>query len=190
MQSRKKAVLTDAEVLELIRLLPETWANVIKVCRVFGVRSWEVAFIARATNDDGEAQLRVTKGKTYNTAAGSRNDRSPVAGGRGCRWQDLRPGGGMGPTQAAPHRDRRPRGRPTPSALLAAADGRIRGPRRVAPAVLTAGHVLRAGSRDRTRHSLPRPWGTRWKCITAATGRQSGGASGSLAEASRVMKVK
>ena len=36
---RKKAVLTDAEVLELIRLLPEAWANVIKVCRVFGVRS-------------------------------------------------------------------------------------------------------------------------------------------------------
>ena len=38
-KSRKKAVLTDAEVLELIRLLPETWAKVIKICWVFGVRS-------------------------------------------------------------------------------------------------------------------------------------------------------
>ena len=66
-KSRKKAVLNDAEVLELIRLLPETWANVIKICRVFGVRSWEVGFITQAINDDGEPQLRVTKGKTYNT---------------------------------------------------------------------------------------------------------------------------
>ena len=53
-KSRKKAILTDAEVLELTRLLPETWGNVIKICRVFGVRSWEVAFITRANNDDGE----------------------------------------------------------------------------------------------------------------------------------------
>ena len=67
---RKKAVLTDTEVLELIRVLPETWGNVIKICRVFGVRSWEVSFITRATNDDGEPQLRVTKGKTYNTRGG------------------------------------------------------------------------------------------------------------------------
>jgi len=74
---RKKAVLTDAEVLELIRLLPETWANVIKICRVFGVRSWEVAFITRATNDDGEPQLRVTKGKTYNTRGGVKEETDP-----------------------------------------------------------------------------------------------------------------
>jgi len=76
-KSRKKAVLTDAEVLELIRLLPESWANVIKVCRVFGVRSWEVAFITRATNDDGEPQLRVTKGKTYNTRGGVKETTDP-----------------------------------------------------------------------------------------------------------------
>ena len=76
-KSRKKAVLTDAEVLELIRLLPETWANVIKICRVFGVRSWEVAFITRATNDDGEPQLRVTKGKTYNTRGGVKEETDP-----------------------------------------------------------------------------------------------------------------
>ena len=76
-KSRKKAVLTDAEVLELIRLLPETWANVIRVCRVFGVRSWEVAFITRATNDDGEPQLRVTKGKTYNTRGGVKEETDP-----------------------------------------------------------------------------------------------------------------
>ena len=76
-KSREKAVLKDAEVLELIRLLPETWANVIKVCRVFGVRSWEVAFITRATNDDGEPQLRVTKGKTYNTRGGVKEETDP-----------------------------------------------------------------------------------------------------------------
>ena len=76
-KSRKKAVLTDAEVLELIRLLPETWGNVIKICRVFGVRSWEVAFITRATNDNGEPQLRVTKGKTYNTRGGVKEETDP-----------------------------------------------------------------------------------------------------------------
>ena len=76
-KSRKKAVLTDAEVLELIRMLPETWANVIKICRVFGVRSWEVGFITQATNDDGEPQLRVTKGKTYNTRGGVKEETDP-----------------------------------------------------------------------------------------------------------------
>ena len=76
-KSRKKAVLTDAEVLELIRLLPENWANVIKICRVFGVRSWEVGFITQATNDDGEPQLRVAKGKTYNTRGGVKEETDP-----------------------------------------------------------------------------------------------------------------
>ena len=76
-KSRKKAVLTDAEVLELIRLLPETWANVVKICRVFGVRSWEVEFITQATNDDGELQLRVTKGKTYNTRGEVKEETGP-----------------------------------------------------------------------------------------------------------------
>ena len=69
-KSRKKAVLSDDEVMELIRLLPETWGNVVKISRVFGVRPWEVGFITQATNDDGEPQLRVTKGKTYNTRGG------------------------------------------------------------------------------------------------------------------------
>ena len=41
-KSRKKAVLTDEEVLELIRLLPESWGNVVKISRVFGVRPWEI----------------------------------------------------------------------------------------------------------------------------------------------------
>ena len=70
---RKKAVLTYAEVLELILLLPETWGNVIKVCRVFGVRSWEVAFIIRATNEDGEPHIEWaacgSKSKSLYTAA-------------------------------------------------------------------------------------------------------------------------
>ena len=61
-------------MLELIRLLPETWGNVIKICRVFGVRSWEVAFINRATNKDGEPQLRITKGKTYNARGGVKEE--------------------------------------------------------------------------------------------------------------------
>ena len=75
--SRKKAVLTYTEELELIRVLQETWRNVIKICRVFGVRSWEVAFISIATNDDGEPQLRVTKGKTYNTSGGVKEETDP-----------------------------------------------------------------------------------------------------------------
>ena len=37
-KNMKKAVLTDDEVLELIRLLPESWGNVVKIIRVFGVR--------------------------------------------------------------------------------------------------------------------------------------------------------
>ena len=71
-KSRKKAVLTDAEVLELIRLLQETWANVIKVCRVFGVRSWEVAFIARATNDDGSPSFVSPRARPTTPAEGSK----------------------------------------------------------------------------------------------------------------------
>ena len=63
--------------MELIRVLPETWGSVIKVCRVFGVRSWEVVFISRATNDYGEPQLRVTKGKTYNTRGGVKEKTEP-----------------------------------------------------------------------------------------------------------------
>ena len=76
-KSRKKAVLTDAEVLELIRLLPESWANVVKTTRVFGVRPWEIEHIARATNDDGNHQLRVTKGKTFTTRGGVKQTTDP-----------------------------------------------------------------------------------------------------------------
>ena len=74
---RKKAVLTDEQVLELIRLLPETWGNVVKISRVFGVRPWEISFIALATNDAGEPQLRVTKGKTYTTRGGVKEETEP-----------------------------------------------------------------------------------------------------------------
>jgi hypothetical protein len=42
---RKKAVLTDDEMMELIRLLPESWGNVVNISRVFGVRPWEIEFI-------------------------------------------------------------------------------------------------------------------------------------------------
>ena len=47
-KSRKKAVLTDAEMLELIQLLLETWDNVIKICRT------------SCTSYECEPQLRVT----------------------------------------------------------------------------------------------------------------------------------
>ena len=69
-KSRKKAVLTDDEVLELIRLLPESWGNVVRISRVFGVRPWEIEYITRANNDDGQPQLRVIKGKTFTTRSG------------------------------------------------------------------------------------------------------------------------
>ena len=74
---RKKAVLTDDEMMELIQLLPESWGNVVKISRVFGVRPWEISFIKRANNDDGEHQLRVIKGKTYNNRAGVKEETEP-----------------------------------------------------------------------------------------------------------------
>ena len=74
---RKKAVLTDDEMMELIRLLPESWGNVVKISRVFGVRPWEIEFITRANNDDDEHQLRVIKGKTYNNRAGVKEETEP-----------------------------------------------------------------------------------------------------------------
>ena len=64
-------------MLELIKLLPESRGNVVKISRVFGVRPWEIEFIALATNDDGEHQLRVTKGKTYNTRGGVKEQTEP-----------------------------------------------------------------------------------------------------------------
>ena len=76
-KSRKKAVVTDAEVLELIRLLPESWGNVVKISRVLGVRPWEIEFIARANNDDGKPQLRVIKGKTFTTRSGVKEETEP-----------------------------------------------------------------------------------------------------------------
>ena len=76
-KSRKKAVLTDDEVLELIRLLPESWGNVVKVSRVFGVRPWEIEFVRQANNDAGEPQLRVIKGKTFTTRSGVKEETEP-----------------------------------------------------------------------------------------------------------------
>mgnify|MGYP001292433806 CR=1 FL=1 len=74
---KKKAVLTDDEVMELIQLLPESWGNVVKISRVFGVRPWEISFIKRANNDDGEHQLRVIKGKTFTTRSGVKEETEP-----------------------------------------------------------------------------------------------------------------
>ena len=76
-KSRKKAVLSDDEVMELIRLLPETWGNVVKISRVFGVRPWEIEFVRQANNDAGEPQLRVIKGKTFTTRSGVKEQTEP-----------------------------------------------------------------------------------------------------------------
>ncbi len=76
-KSRKKAVLSDEEVMELIRLLPETWGNVVKISRVFGVRPWEVEFVRQANNDAGEPQLRVIKGKTFTSRSGVKEQAEP-----------------------------------------------------------------------------------------------------------------
>ena len=76
-KSRKKAVLSDDEVMELIRLLPEIWGNVVKISRVFGVRPWEIEFVRQANNDAGEPQLRVIKGKTFTTRSGVKEQTEP-----------------------------------------------------------------------------------------------------------------
>jgi hypothetical protein len=74
---RQKAVLTDDEVMELTRQLSEPWANVVKVARVFGVRTWEFEFILRRTNEEGNPQLWVSKGKTYNKSGGVKEETEP-----------------------------------------------------------------------------------------------------------------
>ena len=76
-KSRKKAVLADDEVVELIRLLPEPWGNVVKISRVFGVRPWEIEFVRQANNDAGEPQLRVIKGKTFTSRSGVKEQTEP-----------------------------------------------------------------------------------------------------------------
>ena len=49
----------------------------VKISRVFGVRPWEIQFIARATNDDGKHQLRVVKGKTFTSRSGVKEETEP-----------------------------------------------------------------------------------------------------------------
>ncbi len=60
-----RAVLSDEEVMKVISLLPETWANVVKIIRIFGFRAWEHRVIVRRINEAGEPQLFVTEGKTH-----------------------------------------------------------------------------------------------------------------------------
>ena len=76
-KTRKKAVLSDHQMLELIRLLPDHWANAVKVCRVFGVRPWEISFIDRRINPGGEPQLFVTQGKTVTSRSGVKEETEP-----------------------------------------------------------------------------------------------------------------
>ena len=65
-----RAVLSDEEVMQVITLLPEKWANVVKIIRVFGFRAWEHRVIVRRINEAGEPQLFVSKGKTHITRRG------------------------------------------------------------------------------------------------------------------------
>ena len=67
---KPRAVLSDEEVMKVISLLPETWANVVKVIRIFGFRAWEHRVIVRRINEVGEPQLFVTEGKTHITRNG------------------------------------------------------------------------------------------------------------------------
>ena len=72
-----RAVLSDDQVMQLITLLPEEWANVVKSVRVFGFRAWEQDVTVRKLNGDGEQQLFVTKGKTYITRSGIKKRTKP-----------------------------------------------------------------------------------------------------------------
>ncbi len=72
-----RAVLSDDEVMKVISLLPEHWANVVKIIRVFGFRAWEHKVIKRRINDEGEPQLFVTEGKTHVTRSGVKKKTRP-----------------------------------------------------------------------------------------------------------------
>ena len=60
--------------MKVISLLPESWANVVKIIRIFGFRAWEHRVIVRRINEDGEPQLFVTEGKTYATRGTKRQN--------------------------------------------------------------------------------------------------------------------
>ncbi len=72
-----RAVLSDEEVMKVISLLPESWANVVKIIRIFGFRAWEHRVIVRRINEDGEPQLFVTEGKTHITRRGVKKKTDP-----------------------------------------------------------------------------------------------------------------
>ena len=137
--------------------------------RVFGVRSWEVAFINRATNEDDEPQLRVTKGKTYNARGGVK--------GTDPRWLEAVAvhGTTFGMVENWDRSNCRPpfredtRGCPAPSSLLAAANG------------CTKPEAAHCGTHQRRAHGIVKDdtliaaaMGHTWRCITAVTAPQSG----------------
>ena len=45
---------------------------------VYGIRSWEVAFITRGTNDDGEPQLRLSPKARFTTPEAPRKRPIPA----------------------------------------------------------------------------------------------------------------
>ena len=76
-KQRRKAVLSDDQVMKVLEMLPESWGNVVKVCRVYGVRPWEISFIKKRIKPDGRPQLYVTKGKVFTTRSGVKDETSP-----------------------------------------------------------------------------------------------------------------
>lgn len=64
---REKAVLSDDEVMILIDSLPETWGNVVKLGRIYGLRPWETSCLAVRKNPAGDWQMFCTEGKVYST---------------------------------------------------------------------------------------------------------------------------
>ena len=68
----RKAVITDEQVMELVRLPPESCDNVAAISRMFSVRPWEIEFFRQANNDDGKSKLRVIKGKTFTTRSAAK----------------------------------------------------------------------------------------------------------------------
>ena len=135
-------------MLELIDA--PSWANVIKVCRVFGVRSWEVGF-TQAINDGDPAPRH--QGQDLQHSRRVKEETDPLAEavavdgttfGLVEGWDQLK----------LPHRRREnPRGCPAAFAywqqLMAEYEARGDG-----CGLLTAGHIQRPGARDREgRHS-------------------------------------
>lgn len=75
-----RAALSDAECLQLFEELDKKvnrgWGDVARIFRVYGIRMWEMNFLAVRPNWKNEPQLYVTKGKTF-TKKGIKRETNP-----------------------------------------------------------------------------------------------------------------